>query len=219
VKSPSSLLASLGDAQGSAQQSADRGALLGALTFIEGVSSGWGRAELAEWFREHLVAPGRMLRPTSVNEPPLRAISIEPPSATAEPREDELARLCAAAREKVVLTLRGMIRVPPDDRFLKAAIFADRVQRRRVDDRSVWVARPMESDRLSDVVLSLFAADMLMFRELHESRLCVCDVCGRVSYQPAIATRTGCQDHRPRSQTNSGFVVSTSKSETDEKKK
>ena len=44
-------------------------------------------------------------------------------------------------------------------------------------------------------VLSLFAVDMLMHRDFHERSLCVCDACGRVSFNPGTTTRTGCPEH------------------------
>ena len=200
MRSPSSLLHAL--RVPASEPQADRGALLAGLTFVE-LAPRWSGFEVVGWLNEHLIAPGRMLRPTALHEGSLTA-SLDGGS------DDELIAVVDAARTRVVATLQAFIRATPDDRFLKAAIFADRVQRRRLEKRSVWVARPNESDPLGDVVLSLFAVDVLMHRGFHETKLCVCEVCGRVSFEPAAGTRTGCPDHRPRSETNSGFVASQS---------
>ncbi|APR79029.1 Hypothetical protein A7982_04376 [Minicystis rosea] len=59
------------------------------------------------------------------------------------------------------------------------------------------MARP--GDALSDLILGLFAVDVLSYREFHEQNLCICDVCGRVSYNPATTTRSGCSEHVPAS--------------------
>ena len=105
------------------------------------------------------------------------------------------------ARWRVILTLRGLLAKPCDDRFLQAAIFARRVE--RVD--GAWRAQSRDADLLSDMVLSLFAADVLSYRDFYEQSLCLCDVCGRVSFNPAATTRAGCADHVPKTDTTSGF--------------
>jgi hypothetical protein len=55
------------------------------------------------------------------------------------------------------------------------------------------------------MVLSLFAVDILTHRDFHDQNLCVCDVCGRISYNPAATSRAGCGDHVPKTDTTSGF--------------
>lgn len=189
------------------KRASDRGALLGGLTFVEGVASGWRRAELAAWISEHLVSPGRMLPPSAVHEPPYGPVSLDHEA----PESADLPKLLASARSNVVAALSAFIGTPSSDAFVNAAIFADRAQRRRVDTRSVWVARPTPADTLGEVVLSLFAVDLLMHRELHEAKLCVCGVCGRVSFQPALTTRYGCSDHPSGSDKSSGFVPSSAR--------
>jgi hypothetical protein len=186
----------------------DRGALVAGVAFVEGVGAGWGRAELSAWIEEHLVAPGRMLRPATMSEAIVGAIALDPATSATGPRVAtlaELPKLLAVARSRVVVALRAFVATPPDDRFLKAALFAGRVERVRVGNNNVWLARPREQDHLGDVVLSLFAADVLMQREFHEQNLCVCEVCGRVSFQRAVTTVSGCAEHLPRSETQSGF--------------
>ena len=186
----------------------DRGALVGGVAFVEGVPGGWSRAELAAWIEEHLVAPGRMLRPSTASEAVVGAIALDPATSATGPRVAtlaELPKLLAIARSRVVVALRAFVATPSDDRFLKAALFAGRVERVRVGNNNVWLARPREQDQLGDVVLSLFAADVLMQREFHEQNLCVCEVCGRVSFQRAVTSVSGCTEHLPRSETQSGF--------------
>jgi hypothetical protein len=97
------------------------------------------------------------------------------------------------ARWQVILAMRGLLSAPADDRFLNAAIFAGRVVR----DQGNWRVEVRDGDVLSDIVLALFVADVLGNREFHEEKLCVCDVCGRLSYSPTLTTRAGCPDHVP----------------------
>jgi hypothetical protein len=183
---------------------------MGGLLFIERVAAGnLGPVELGEWIEEHLVSVGRMPRPASVSQPGVGTFHLEPPADPATtPPQCSLAELLAAVRTKVVAAVRGMIMTPPDDRFLAAAIFKERVERVRVGDKMAWVARPRVDDALSDIVLSLFAADVLGNREVYEQRLCVCEICGRVSFAEAAAVpRWGCTEHKPREgMTFSGFM-------------
>jgi hypothetical protein len=103
-------------------------------------------------------------------------------------------------REALVGTL------PSDDRFLHGAIFVGRVQRVMAGKQPVWAARPEETDKLIDIVLSLFAADILMHRESYETDLCVCNRCGKISFHPRIAGRYGCSEHRSRSRRSGGRI-------------
>ncbi len=167
---------------------ADRAALLAGLTFIEGAIH-WSEADLDEWFRIHAAPLGRTGAPPAKDRGP------------ASTRPTQLPRLLAMTRWQVILTLRGLLSSPPDDRFLHAAIFARRVRR----EGGEWHAATGERDSLCDVVLSLFAVDVLAHREFHEQNLCICDVCGRVSYSPALTTRAGCPDHIPATESASGI--------------
>jgi len=199
---------------------ADRGALVAGLSFVEsmlahskrGTHSGWGRDELTEWLDKHIIRPGRMQRVRSVQEAVVGTISLSgdhemPSDSSLESASlGELPRLLQVARSRVVVTLRAFAALHTDDRFLSAAIYNNRVRRVRVGDCSTWVAQPSEGDVLSDVVLSLFASDILMHRVFHERSLCVCDTCGRVSFDPEATTRKGCLDHMPPSGATSGFI-------------
>jgi hypothetical protein len=181
----------------------DRATLLAGLTFVEGATSGWMARDLLLWFGSNAVLLGWPGPPASVADVSVGTIALHPGArVTAErvARLEDLPKLLAMARWKAVVTLRGLL--SGDDRFLKGAIFAGRVRR---DARaSEWLARPSETDLLSDVILSLFAADILAHREFHDNSLCVCDVCGRISYNPKVTTRAGCSDHVPGTNTSSG---------------
>jgi hypothetical protein len=184
----------------------DRATLLAGLTFVEGATSGWMAREVLLWLGANAELLGWPGPPMSITDASVGTLALQPgarvglvkPERVARPQD--LSKLLAMARWKVVVTLRGLI--SGDDRFLKGAIFAGRV--RRDAKASAWLARPTETDVLSDIILSLFVADVLAYREFHDNNLCVCDVCGRVSYNPRATGRAGCCDHLPGSATTSG---------------
>ncbi|MFT3768784.1 MAG: hypothetical protein QM820_25335 [Minicystis sp.] len=189
----------------------ERLALLAGLTFIEGATSGWAARDLLDWFKTYGPALSRKAPPASVTDAAVGTVSLVPGTKMVGDRVgriDDLPKLLAMSRWRVVVTLRGLIAQPCDDRFLQAAIFAERVRR----DRSRWIAEPRDNDLLSDIVLSLFAVDILTHRDFHDQNLCVCDVCGRISYNPAATTRSGCGDHVPKTETTSGFQGKGSRS-------
>lgn len=130
-----------------------------------------------------------------------RAPASSRPAAEKVARIEQLPKLLAMSRWRVIVTLRGLLSQPADDRFLQAAIFAERVRR----DHSRWVAQPLDTDLLSDIVLSLFVVDILSQRAFHEQNMCVCDVCGRISYNPSATTRAGCGEHLPKTDSSSGY--------------
>jgi hypothetical protein len=139
-----------------------------------------------------------MPRPTQLTEPMAGTLLLDqiaapgaPPSAT----KAMLDRILGRARSRVVFTLRGLIAAPPDDRFLEVAKSGGRVQPLGLGTKVSWIARPQREDSLSDVVLSLFAADILSNRSLYDQNLCVCDTCGRVSFRAKMMARTGCREH------------------------
>jgi hypothetical protein len=185
----------------------DHPTLPAGLAFLDGASS-WGARELIAWFDEAFVTPGYMDPPTIVADPafgtaPLhRAIR---PQATRPVRVDDVPLISARARVRVIEALRGFIGRPSDDRFLQAAIFAERVQRVRLDRTAIWAPSPKEIDALANIALSLFVADILTHREFFEANLCVCDVCGQVSFEREVTTRRGCRRHTPRTESTSGF--------------
>lgn len=173
--------------------------LRGGLAFLEGPASEWTTKDLQDWFVDHLVTPGLMKRPQIVREPGA-------PPVTMDPRVDggsHLEELITKARVRVVAALRGLVAPIADDRFLNAAIYGGRVRRAAVGGRPVWLASPRELDFLGDVVLSLLAADILLDREFYRAHLCICEVCGRVSFKEAPDGRGLCSEHRANS---SGFT-------------
>jgi hypothetical protein len=177
--------------------------LLTGLTFIEAATSGWTRRDLLLWLSSSAPLFGWPGTPASVTEGAVGTIALHPGvrvMADRVARLEDLPKLLAMARWKCVVTLRALI--SNDDRFLKGAIFKGRVRR---DAKSPsWLARPCESDLLSDVVLSLFAADILTYREFHDANLCVCEVCGRISFNPGGTSRRGCAEHLPGAEEQSG---------------
>lgn len=182
----------------------ERLALLAGLTFVEGATSGWSARDLVDWFKTYGPTMGRTATPVSVIDAAVGAIALSPGARLTGDkiaRPEDLPKLLAMSRWRVVVTLRGLLAAPCDDRFLQAAIFSARVRR----EKSSWIARPRDTDLLSDIVLSLFAIDVLTHRDFHEQNLCVCDVCGRISYNPVQSTRAGCSDHVPKTDTTSGW--------------
>ena len=181
----------------------ERATLLAGLTFIEGATSGWTARDVLLWLGANAELLGWPGPPATISDVSVGTLALQPGvRVTAErvARPQDLSKLLAMARWKVVVTLRGLL--SGDDRFLKGAIFAGRVRR---DARApAWIARPREGELLSDIILSLFAADILAYRDFHDQALCVCDVCGRVSYNPKVTGRAGCGDHVPGTATSSG---------------
>jgi hypothetical protein len=176
-----------------------RPALIAGLRFLEGSAApGWGVRGLRDWFAEHLVEPGYMRTPIVLTEPSAGTVTLHGSGAEALTSQSSLPRVLAAARIRVISSLRGLIASPTDDRFLAAAIFAGRVRRRRVQSESQWVPQPELTAPLSGIVLSLFAVDVLSHRDEYDRHLCVCDVCNRITFQDGALKRKSCPDHQPQ---------------------
>lgn len=177
----------------------NRLALAAGLTFLEASATpGWGLRGLRDWFGEHLVEPGHMRPPIVVTEPSAGSVTLHGSGAEALTAQSNLPRVLAAARIRIISSLRGLIASPADDRFLAAAIFAGRVRRNRGRNESHWVAQPEPTAPLSGVVLSLFAVDVLSYRDEYDKHLCVCDVCNRITFQEGALRRKSCPDHLPQ---------------------
>lgn len=171
---------------------AERRALLAGVTFLEVTESGQlDIAGLSSWFDEHVVATGTTPRLSVVLEPPAGTVSLRPGVGAATRAAADLPRVLSTARLRVVDALRGLISSPSDDRFLRAAIFLGRVRR----EEGHWIARPEPTAPLSGIVLSLFAVAILSERAFYDRQLCVCDVCGRVSFDGTPGTRRACTLH------------------------
>lgn len=176
--------------------SRNRHALVAALTFLERATlRTLDMGALDAWLQRYLVGTGWMRWPGQVSERRLGGVALVPGSAATP----ELAALCESiiqeARAAVVITLRGFIAAECDDRFLSAAIFRERVERDSRGMMAAWVPRPRATDPLSEIVLSLFAADILGNRESYDRAMGVCRVCGRVGFDPAGGERPRCPAH------------------------
>lgn len=170
-----------------------RPAVTAGLAFMEAArSESVGVAELANWIRVNLVEPGYMPMPATVHEPEVGSVALTEAEAWAEAMDARAARIVTAARERVSKHLRGLVSQPVDDRFLTAAIFAGRVRRAQGEHGSAWRPSPRGKERLSDIVLALFTADVLAHREDYEAQLGVCEECGRMCFGPEEALRMQC---------------------------
>ncbi|MFT3767415.1 MAG: hypothetical protein QM820_18335 [Minicystis sp.] len=173
----------------------ERRALLAGITFLDLTDTpDLTVAAIADWFEQHVVANGCMPRLSVLLEPPAGSIALRPGGLALDRAQGDLPRIAATARTRVVGALRGLIGAPPDDRFLRAAIFLGRVRRQD----SHWIARPEPTAPLSGIVLSLFAVAILSERTYYDHHLCVCDTCGRVSFDPTPAMRRTCAAHGSR---------------------
>lgn len=173
---------------------AERKALLAGITFLDITHDDVDVNRLADWFEEHVVGGGVMPRLSILLEPPAGSVALRSSGAALERTRSDLPRFAATARARVVGALRGLISTPSDDRFLRAAIFLGRVRRHE----SHWIARPEPTAPLSGIVLSLFAVAVLAERSFYDHNLCVCDVCGRVTFDPTPSLRRMCPAHASR---------------------
>jgi hypothetical protein len=143
-----------------------------------------------------------MKRPLMVRELGASPVMLDPRADAGMALEELIRR----ARGRVHAALRGLIAPVADDRFLNAAIHAGRVRRDVVGGRSVWVPSPQAMDFLSDIVLSLLAADILLDREFYRAHLCFCELCEKVALKEAPDAQGVCAEHRSGT---SGFTPRT----------
>lgn len=173
-----------------------------ALAFTEGVRVGWISSDLRRWIDDHLVVPGRLaLRKPNVirvTEPGAGAVVLEHAGHSARTRTEtgiQTVALLAAARERVVQTLRSSLE-SGEARYVNAALYSGRVSRERgADGRSSWYVFLSDDVPLSDQVLAMFAADALTHPDQYQGDLCVCDECGAVSFIRATESHRGCAIH------------------------
>jgi hypothetical protein len=196
----------------------ERWALAAGVAFLEGAAAGtWGISGLRGWFEDHLVKPGFMRPPPAVHEPPVGELTLWSQGASVSGVHTSPAVLLAKTRATVLTALRGFLALPCDDRFVTAALFSGRVQRAslppssgasgRGGPASRWVARHTPGAPLSALVLGVFAVDVLTHREAWERSLCICDVCGRVSFREGEMRRRTCLAHLPPPSTTMPRVV------------
>ena len=170
------------------------------LAFVNGSTGGWIASDLSSWAQKHLLGPG-FLRP---KRPELGYYTVEetgagrlalPVGSNVRPDRASTSsamRVVAAAHERVVAALRGLLASSPDDRFLNAALYTGRVQRGR---GGVWTPSLDEGGNLSQWVLALFAADALHDRTPYDATLGVCDACNAVGFAWQSRSRTRCPSH------------------------
>lgn len=175
----------------------DRGGLVGALAFVESIGVGsMGPREFRKWIEAYLILAGRMERPTHLTEPMAGTLLLDaltgPDASTSRALLD---RILGRARSRVVRTLQGLLQTPPDESFIETAKSTHRVQSVDPNGTGLWIAKPHRDDALSDIVLSLFVADILSNRMLYTQNLCVCSTCGRLSFRARTMARTACREH------------------------
>lgn len=173
-----------------------RHALVAALTFLEKATQHTlDMSALDAWIGRHLVGTGWMPWPGQISERSVGHIVLAPGTQATAEAEAKCDAIVQEARAHVVITLRSFAGPEGDDRFLAAAIFRDRVQRDSRGMMAAWVPRPRGEDPLSEILLSLFAADILANRESYERSLGVCPVCGRVGFDPTGVEKPRCPAH------------------------
>ena len=176
---------------------------LSALAFTDGSKAGWVSSDLANWTREHLIAPGRLhvcdVSVHKVFEHGFSNLSVQRSRSGAHALNvrttSEVPTLVAAARDRVLQALRTTVRTG-ETGFVNAALYEGRVSRERgPDGKCLWRPFVSENDALSDQVLALFAADALCFPSDYERCIAVCDMCGTVSFLHNALSRHGCASH------------------------
>ncbi len=174
-----------------------------ALAFTEGVRSGWIASDLQAWVADHLVETRRLAldpgQPLRVFEPGAGSVTLGEPASSSTRGSVRagapVTALLTAARERVLKTLSASVDSGQTS-YIHAALYTGRVSRERgANGRSSWYVFLADDMPLSDQVLALFAADALMNPAEYETDLCVCDVCGAVSFQAHSGSRRGCAIH------------------------
>lgn len=176
-----------------------RPALAAGLSFMEmSAAESLRLVDLVAWIDDHLVEPGLMPMPRAVQEPAVGSVSIttQPAEAWTMSIDGRVTRIVHAARERVAAAMLGLVAQPVDDRFLNANIFAGRVHRATTDRGTGWQPKLTGNERLGDIVLALFAADVLGHREDYERGLAICEECGRMCFGPTAAMGTHCKRRR-----------------------
>lgn len=163
--------------------------LAGALHFMQVTNRPWEPHELRAWLKDHVIAPGWMMPPRAVREPGAETVALR----ELDERPEAVAALTGRARRRVGSALLDFVAPDPEGSFLRAALYSARVRWAVVGDRSGWLPAPHESDFLSDVVLSLFAAAILSSPDIYQRHMTVCSHCGRVAFaQEARPSTAAC---------------------------
>ncbi|WP_437589863.1 hypothetical protein [Sorangium sp. So ce1000] len=163
--------------------------LAGALHFMQVTTRPWEPHELRAWLDVHVIAPGWMKPPRAVREPGAETVALR----DLDERPEAVAALTELARQRVGSALLDFVAPDPEGRFLRAALYSARVRWSVVDDRGGWLPAPRESDFLSDIVLSLFAAAILSGPDIYQRHMAVYSCCGLVAFaQEARPSTAGC---------------------------
>ena len=169
-----------------------------ALDFMDGTRLGWRASHLATWCKalrdagqltpwDHttgrlLVTEGNVRQELALSS---SVAMLDLPSTKA---------LLTTARERVLTGLGTLLTTPPDDRFVRAAVYAGRARRTSKNGVATWVPVLREGELLSQWVLALFAVDALAHREVYDELLGICELCGSVSLRVATQRRR-CPQH------------------------
>lgn len=176
----------------------DRHALIGTLELMEcGAHGKITVPQLIAWFDEYLVKPGYMRRPTRVFENGVGTVYLANARKECLTQELTLRRVLEVARKEVCVVLAGLLETPPDDRFIRYNIVTGRIYRSESERKPGWYVRARADDRLSGIMLSLLAADVMSNQHAYYQRLSVCSECGRISFRLDTTDRKRCPAHDP----------------------
>ena len=150
----------------------------GGVAFMDGANRTWTSEDLYTWIEDSLVKPGWMRMPRTLREHGVGPVELDARTGAAGGFE----LLTLQTRTRVGAVLIKYLAPSPDERFLHAAIYGGRVRRGVIDGKTTWVPSPRETEFLSDIVLSLYAADLLQNPDRFRPFMCVCPCCSRVAF-------------------------------------
>lgn len=162
----------------------------GAITFVNGVLSAWGKPELAAW----LAGPYR-----DVTRFAREALDLAARRTAGERRSippTTIDRIMKDAHEEIITTMRALAQPDGGVGFAFSALGGTLVVRCRDDDHDTgWIPVSPTRMRLADRVLSLVAVDYLARPEAYESELAICGICKVVAFDAAARARGLCRVH------------------------
>ena len=162
-----------------------------ALTFIND-SWCWGKAELAMWLMGPYAQLTQYILPTAIRRnglywcpvPLLRDIDAH-----------VVERIIGNARAEIAETLRRMTDLEGAASFAFTMLWSGFVARCEDKSRTSGWVPTTEARRLSDRVLSLFAADYLARPADYEAELSVCTECKAIDFGVELRARGVCHRH------------------------
>jgi hypothetical protein len=174
--------------------SVPRDSLIGGLKFVEGAATGrLGRATLYFWIEE-FAAPIGATGPVAVREAMNGAVPLypRPQGVSALVLDARVDGVIREANTQVIAALSALAGPEKSDDFVRDAVARGRVKQISFGKQPLWAALPCLEDRLSEVVLTLFAADVLSFRDQYRDDFRICDVCQRPSFDARNKRRPLC---------------------------